>query len=143
MSERPQLGCHVAEWMLPQDTREALVKMHDLASGMIAEKAPVRDLRTAYRHYTRYLSHIGMMPEGYASASVKVMQESRSARVRALFHRVNCQSIRFLAGMGSCEEPCCCRCNGAYPNIECTADMTRQIAYIHAQECGAWVERAD
>jgi hypothetical protein len=116
-------GCPHIRWMLTPSLLTELSDTYQAAEKLLDTKdLDERVLRRAYQHYLLLLERKGLYAEPYVQGLLNHSHHASDAEVRSLFHRVNCQVIRFLMGWHPCDLPCCCRCHAAPDDLACVSD---------------------
>lgn len=108
-------------WKLSPRDRTELVRTYEMAETLIHHEADIDILRRAYKFYTLFCIDQDLVDERGGRAMIANVMQAPTEMVRSSLHRVNCQLLRVLSGSLPCEHGCCCRCEGAYPNIECNS----------------------
>lgn len=119
----------ISQWILPPATISELATLHGYAEVLLKDKAATHEVyNRALTSYVRHLEQLNVFLPGWSERFAYVCPQLEVAEIKALLHRVNCQVLQILAHGEACNQPCCCRCPAAYPDIPCLRPILGQIA---------------
>jgi len=109
---------------LAPEARNDLVKMHDAGEQLVREDARREVYIRAIDAYSAYLVQLAILPEKQRTAIMYAARASDQSVTRSILYRLNCQVLRFISGLGGCNQACCCRCVATYQDIACNEIIT-------------------
>jgi hypothetical protein len=122
---------HEAGWRITPTDRDKLVRMHQIGERLVRTNTTRDTYLKAVDYYLHRLVQMHIFPDKDRESLLRALAMTKDkATARAVFHRINCQTLRFLSELCECTQPCCCTCAANYPNIACNA------LRVNSHNCG-------
>jgi len=111
-------------WKLPPNVRDTLVETYQAAETLLTKPQGAVQLRAAFRHYFRYLMHLEIVADQHAAQHLLTITDTLDeGMLVSAISRLNCQVIRYLAGLSLCPQPCCCGCAATKEDLVCNKSL--------------------